>query len=291
MRPRVVPWLASARALAARPPRRLRARLLLGTSEMHEVGSIEAAVAARLAAAGLPIAAHGDDWAIAPPFDASLAALARWLHGEGLAGAWRDELLPVVDRNGRTLAAVERGAVRVLGLATFAVHLSGRSAEGGFWVQQRAFDKATDPGRWDTLMGGQMGAGESVLSTLARETAEEAGLSLDQLRSLQRADDVIVRRPVDEGFMNERIAVFRATLAAGTSPVNRDGEVARFECLGETALRERLAAGEFTLEATLILGAELASLALTRRPARRRSAAPTTRPRAPRSSRRGRRRA
>ena len=254
-----VPWLARAHAEADRLPRHERRRLLLAASAAsHEVGSIEPAIAAHLVVAGLPIAARGDDWAITPPFDASLATIARWVHDQGLTARWRNELLPVVGRDGRTLAAVERSVVRILGLATFAVHLSGRAADGhGWWVQQRAFDKATDPGRWDTLMGGQMAAGESIRSTLARETAEEAGLSLDDLRSLRRADDVFVRRPVDEGYVNERIAVFRATLSDEARPVNRDGEVVRFDCLDERDLRRRLAAGDFTLEATLILGAEL----------------------------------
>ena len=252
-------WLSRARADADRPPRRARRRLLLGTAsaEAHEVGSIEPAVAACLVATGMPIAARGNDWTIAPPFDDSLAAIARSIHDGGLAHRWPDELLPVVDRDGRTLAAVERSVVRVLGLATFAVHLIGRAADAGWWVQQRAFDKATDPGRWDTLMGGQMAAGESVRSALIRETAEEAGLAPHDLRSLRRADDVFVRRPVAEGYVNERIAVFRATLADDATPTNRDGEVVRFDCLDERELRRRLAAGDFTLEATLILGAEL----------------------------------
>ena len=103
--------------------------------------------------------------------------------------------------------------------ATFAVHLSGRAADGRFWVQQRAFDKATDPGRWDTLMGGQMAAGESIEATLERETAEEAGLGLADLTTLARGPDVTVRRPVVEGYMDERIAVFRAVLAEGLIPV------------------------------------------------------------------------
>ena len=102
-----------------------------------------------------------------------------------------------------------------------------------------------------------MAAGESIEATLERETDEEAGLALADLGTLVRGLDVTVRRPVPEGYMDERIAVFRAVLADGVTPSNRDGEVARFECLDEAALRRRLAAGEFTLEATLILGTEL----------------------------------
>ena len=205
----------------------------------------------------MPLDAQGRAWTVDGPADASLAAIARWLMQQPLGLRWRDELLPLVDGDGRTLGGVERGVARVLGLRTFAVHLSGRAADGRFWVQQRAFDKATDPGRWDTLMGGQMAAGESIEATLERETAEEAGLGPAELTALARGPDVTVRRPVAEGYMDERIAVFRAVLAEGAMPANRDGEVVRFACLEERRLRRRLAAGEFTLEATLILGAEL----------------------------------
>jgi 8-oxo-dGTP pyrophosphatase MutT (NUDIX family) len=255
--PAVPRWLAAARRAAARPRPRGRADLRLGEGG-PAIGSIEAALAGRIAAAGLPLRATGADWAVEGPVDASLAAIASWLLGQSLGLRRRDELLPVVDADGRTLGAVERGVARVLGVRTFAVHLSGRSADGGFWVQQRAFDKATDPGRWDTLMGGQMAAGESIAATLARETREEAGLELADLDRLARGPDVTVRRPVPEGWMDERIAVFRAVLREGALPSNRDGEVVRFECLDETALRRRFAAGGFTLEATLILGDELA---------------------------------
>ena len=39
--------------------------------------------------------------------------------------------------------------------------------------------------------------------------------------------------------------------------MNQDGEVERFECLAPEALLERLAAGQFTLEAALMLAASL----------------------------------
>lgn len=247
-------WLTLARAAAAVPPASPRSDLLLGDLP---IGSIDPAVAARIAAAELPIRRRGEAWSIEGAAEASLAAIARWLERERISPRWRDELLPVVDGEGRSLAVIERSVVRVLGLRTFAVHLSGRSPEGGFWVQQRAFDKATDPGCWDTLMGGQQAAGETTEATLERETWEEAGLVLADLTALARGRDVNVCRPVEEGYMDERIAVYRAVLAAGTAPSNQDGEVIGFECLGEDELRRRLAAGAFTLEATLVFGDEL----------------------------------
>jgi 8-oxo-dGTP pyrophosphatase MutT (NUDIX family) len=248
-------WLDEARQAADRPPATAREPLLAAGGEA--IGSLEPALARRLVAAGLPLAPSGRGWRIDAPLDPALAAIARWLDAEGLAPPWRDELLAVTTAAGVPVGRVERAAVRVLGIATWAVHLVGVAGDGGCWVQQRSRAKATDPGRWDTLMGGQVAAGESLETTLARETLEEAGVDVADLLDLQRCDDVVVRRPVAEGAMDERIAVYRARLAEGVVPVNRDGEVERFECLDRRALVERLGHGAFTLEATLILGAEL----------------------------------
>ena len=160
------------------------------------------------------------------------------------------------------MAAVERAVVRVLGITTRAVHLVGFAPDGRVWVQQRAFDKAVDPGRWDTLMGGQVSAGESVEDTLERETQEEAGLAIADLIDVRRTDRITVRRPVAEGYVVEHIEVFEATVPAALTPANRDGEVERFECLTVAQLHEQLAGGAFTLEATLILDRSLARRAV-----------------------------
>jgi 8-oxo-dGTP pyrophosphatase MutT (NUDIX family) len=263
-------WLSQARAAADVPPARPRLPLLLAVAEacVEAVGSIEATVAERIVGAGLPLVAGEAGYLIAAPADPSLAAIAHWLHEHGLAAPWRGELLAVNDNRGRMLARVERAVVRVLGIATKAVHLIGLADGGAVWVQQRAFDKATDPGRWDTLMGGQVAAGESIEATLIRETEEEAGLAIGALRDLAPCAPLLIRRPVDEGYMVERIQVFRALVPEGLVPINRDGEVLRFDRLDEGALEARLAAGEFTLEATLILGAELERRQATRSAAR-----------------------
>ena len=252
------PWLARARAEAEQPPLRPRVPLHLALAEgPRRVGSIEPEVALRMAAAGLPIAVGVDGWEVAAPIDASFAKLARWLDAEGLGSRWRDELLAVVDDRGRELARIERSVVRVFGLATAAVHLVGFAPDGRVWVQQRSLAKATDPGLWDTLMGGQVAAGESAETTLVRETMEEAGLAIASLRNLCRVAPIETRRPVGEGYLVERIEVYTAVVPSALVPQNQDGEVERFECLPLDALESRLATGEFTLEATLILGAFL----------------------------------
>jgi len=250
-------WRAAAHAAADLPPAVPRAPLWL---DGHAVGSIEPALAARLVEAGLPLAASDDGlgWRIAGPADASLATIAHWLHEQGLSARWRDERLAVTSANGSALAAVERAVVRVLGITTRAVHLVGFAPDGRIWVQQRAFDKAVDPGLWDTLMGGQVSAGESIEETLERETQEEAGLAIADLVDVRHTDRITVRRPVARGYVIEHVEVFEATVPAQLVPANQDGEVERFECLALPALLERLAAGAFSLEATLILDRSLA---------------------------------
>lgn len=239
---------------AAQPPVVHRRALWLEGVASSPVGSIEPALAGRLRDAGLPLRPlEPDAELLLGPADASLAAVARWLHDQGLSSRWRDELLPVTDEAGVRHAVIERAAVRPLGIATFAVHLIGLTSRGDVWVQQRAFDKATDPGRWDTLMGGLVAADETSAAALARETWEEAGLRVTDLQALRAAGRITVRRPVSEGYMVEHIDVFEAVVPDGLEPVNQDGEVERFECLAPEALAERLAEDRFTLEAALML--------------------------------------
>lgn len=245
-------WWRALAERAAQPPLRPRLPLRLGAAA---VGSIEPALAWRLEAEGL----LGADAALAAdaPANAALERIAHWLHAQGLTRRWRGELLPVADTSGRVLAAIERSAGRPLGIATRAVHLVAWTPRGEAWVQQRAHDKAPDPGRWDTLMGGLVAAGESDAEALERETWEEAGLRIEGLRALRRAGHVGIRRPVAEGYMVEHIEVYEAVVPEGVEPVNQDGEVARFERLAPDELLRRLAADAFTLEAGLMLAAGL----------------------------------
>ena len=251
-------WLAL-KARADAPPARRRDALFL---DEVEVGSVEQGLAGRMVAASLPIAASAAGWRIAAAAgtdaDSALSRIARWLSREGLGSKWRDELLAVTDAAGRPHGRIERSAVRALGIATRAVHLVGFAPGGGVWLQQRAFDKATDPGLWDTLVGGLQSAGESDAQTLERETWEEAGLRIADLQGLRATGNWVVRRPVAEGYLVEHIEVFSATLGAACAPNNWDGEVAGFECLDAPAVLRRIERGGFTLEAALILAEALA---------------------------------
>ncbi len=257
MKTRKPDWWAELEVRASQPPRVPRFPLFLA-GVGAPVGSIEPALADTLRAAGLPVTTQGTVERIDGVPDATLARIAHWLSAQGLCGKWRDELLAVTDESLKRHAVIERAAVRPLGIATFAVHLIGFTPQGDVWVQQRALDKATDPGQWDTLVGGLVAADEGATLALERETWEEAGLHADALHGLAKADRFTVRRPVREGYMVEHIDVFEAIVPEGVSPVNQDGEVARFDCMRPDELSLRLAAGAFTLEAGLMLARCLA---------------------------------
>jgi 8-oxo-dGTP pyrophosphatase MutT (NUDIX family) len=234
----------------------------------HRIGSLAPALAARLAQGAASDAPPGlalragaaPGWQLQGEPTAALASLGDALRASGLVNGWREERLPVLDEQGAVLAAFPRGAARLLGIATHSVHLVGcvaLPAGPAVWVQQRATDKAEDPGRWDTLMGGTLAWGETVQTTLARETGEEAGLALSQLQGLAACGTLRVQRPGADaaglGWHTEHIHCFGAWLAPDLAPVNTDGEVAGFERLDGTTLSQWLAQDRFTAEAAGVL--------------------------------------
>ena len=187
----------------------------------------------------------------------ALNALAHVLRETGQCGPWRNEQVAVCDPHGAVIGTVERGAVRVLGIATRAVHLVGSAPNGSLWVQQRALSKPNNPGLWDTLMGGMVSAADTLAQALQRETWEEAGLRIDALQDLAHGGHIDFAHPSDEagglGYLVERIDWYSATVPQGIAPVNQDGEVALFELLPRAEVLRRLAQGVFTPQAALVL--------------------------------------
>ena len=190
----------------------------------------------------------------------SLNKLANLLRNAGLAGAWRNEQLAVRDELGTQVGTIERGAVRPLGIATLAVHLVGQTTDGRFWVQQRALNKPNDPGKWDTLMGGMVSSDDTVETALKRETWEEAGLHIIELKELRYGGLESNCRPSSDGaagYMQEFIEWYVATVPDGLIPINQDGEVAQFALMDEAQLLAAMQRGDFTLEAALIMASVL----------------------------------
>jgi len=186
--------------------------------------------------------------------DCLLAEAAVRLREAGCLRGWRGELLDIHDEAGGRVGAVERAAMRPLGLLTRAVHLNGWTPGGRLWIARRALDKSTDPGMWDTLVGGLAGSGETLDQALLRESAEEAGLEPSDLAARGPLRTVLrMRRRIPEGYQVEDMLVSGCVLADGARPANRDGEVMEIRTAAVDEVLAMIAQGEFTAEAALVI--------------------------------------
>jgi len=207
----------------------------------------------------------GENLPAGAPLDDHLAEIALKLKAAGCAPGWRNELLDVwaldekqINNPTKRVGAIERGVMRPLGLLTKAVHLSGWSEDGRLWVARRALTKATDPGMWDTLVGGLVGNFENPDLALVRESDEEAGLD---------APDIVTRTPLrtiahmkrrlPEGFQLEAVLTCECVLAPHVKPSNRDGEVMEIQLLDTETLYTLLKGDAFTLEASIVITEDL----------------------------------
>jgi 8-oxo-dGTP pyrophosphatase MutT (NUDIX family) len=200
------------------------------------------------------VALHGD----ADTLQAALARINRALRGQGLIRAWRDEVFPLLDpATLQRLATMERASTRFWGTLTLGAHANGYVADAAgrpshLWIAQRSPTKATDPGKFDNLIGGGVPEGQTPLQALVREAWEEAGLVPDALRAVEPGSVLRLRRDIPEGLQHEWLHGYDLQLPAGLAPHNQDGEVAGFACLPLAEALELAAGDAMTVDAALV---------------------------------------
>jgi 8-oxo-dGTP pyrophosphatase MutT (NUDIX family) len=190
--------------------------------------------------------------------EGALATMNRQLHAQGFIRAWRDETFPLLNpADGDTLAMVERASCRFWGSLTRGAHCNGYVEDTNglpthLWVARRAWNKATDPGKRDNLVGGGVPFGQTPLETLLREGWEEAGLTRQVMQQATPGRIIRVDCDVLEGRMVEDIHVFDLALPPELRPENQDGEVAEFTLMTLAEAADCAAAGEMTTDAALV---------------------------------------
>jgi len=189
---------------------------------------------------------------------ALLGEINQRLRADGLIVAWRDETfaVPALD-DGHLLATFERAASRFWGTLTFGAHCNGYLADADgrpshLWIARRAFTKPTDPGLLDNLVGGGVPHGQSPAASVVREGWEEAGLTPAQMAGLQPGRRLRVARDIPEGFQLEEVSAYDLALPPGLVPQNQDGEVHSIQCMPVAEALARAAAGEMTVDASLV---------------------------------------
>ena len=127
--------------------------------------------------------------------------------------------------------------------------LNGRPTH--LWIARRAFDKPTDPGRLDNLIGAGVPHGQTPLEALRREAWEEAGLLPDEVKELRPGRVIELACDIPEGWQHEWLYVFDLALPPGRVPHNQDGEVHEHRLMPVDEALRRAAGGEMTTDAAL----------------------------------------
>ncbi|HEX5682533.1 MAG TPA: DUF4743 domain-containing protein [Ideonella sp.] len=244
-------------AAARRSERGPRAPFML---DGRRVGSIDAA--GRLALAAWPqwFREEADGaWSMTVPRGAREAAFAdvnAALRAEGLIRAWRDEPFALWNEDGALAAVIERASSRFWGAQTLGAHINGYVADATgrpqqLWIARRAWNKPTDPGRLDNLVGSGVPHGQTPRQAVCREAWEEAGLHPHELGGLAAGRVVELACDIPEGWQHEWLFVYDLGLAPGRVPQNQDGEVAEHQLLPMANALQRAADGEMTTDAAL----------------------------------------
>jgi isopentenyldiphosphate isomerase len=173
----------------------------------------------------------------------------------------RDEWLPLVDGDGRTLGKARRSEVHGNpSLLHPVVHCLVVNASGALLLQLRSLSKDVQPGRWDTSVGGHVGLDESIEAALLREIHEELGVVVDRrqpsflysyvMTNALESELVHTYRLEHEGpFVAEpkeidelrfwSLEAIEARLGSAVFTPNFEDEFARFRGVAETASRRR----------------------------------------------------
>jgi isopentenyldiphosphate isomerase len=92
------------------------------------------------------------------------------------------ELVDVVDDQGRTVATVTRREVRERHLPHRSTYVLVFNRQGDLFIHLRTPTKDVYPSNWDVCVGGVVTAGESFDQAVGREVAEELGLDVNPER-------------------------------------------------------------------------------------------------------------
>jgi isopentenyldiphosphate isomerase len=87
-----------------------------------------------------------------------------------------EEIVQIVDKDNREIAAIARGLMREQRLIHRASYILVFNTAGELFVQKRTVSKDIYPGYWDVAAGGVVLAGESYEQSAQRELAEELGV-------------------------------------------------------------------------------------------------------------------
>ncbi len=102
-----------------------------------------------------------------------------------------------------------------------AIHILVLNQQGQMLLQKRSQNKDTEPGKWDSSVGGHIGFGQSYEEAAIREAQEEIGVTLESLHFLY---DLRIR----DAFESENIKSYLAFSEGPFVPCPHELETLRF---------------------------------------------------------------
>lgn len=149
-----------------------------------------------------------------------------------------EEMLTLVTGDDRVLGPVPRRLVHGdPSLVHRSVHVLVVGGGGRLLLQKRSLSKDTQPGKWDTSVGGHVGYGQEYAEAARREAREELGIDIGEPEFLY---DSRIRNAVE----SENI---RTYLHRGDGPfVPEPGEIDALRFWSRDEIRAALGTGVFT---------------------------------------------
>jgi isopentenyldiphosphate isomerase len=95
-----------------------------------------------------------------------------------MTGEPGEELVDVIDDNGRTVGTETRREIRARRLPHRCTYILVFNARGELFIHLRTETKDVYPGHWDVAVGGVLAAGETFDEGARREAREELGVAL-----------------------------------------------------------------------------------------------------------------
>lgn len=91
-----------------------------------------------------------------------------------------EEIIDVLDENGiKTGEVLTRKEVHKQGIWHRCIVVAIIDKDNQILMQQRSYDKDTNPGKWDISVAGHVSAGQTSLGAAIREVEEEVGIHLN----------------------------------------------------------------------------------------------------------------